>query len=73
MGEPNSQQLEKYKDHDCHWHAEVPQAGRYYKMANRDYLEWARGLGFVGSAQPIVLELYCERLQKFRLAAQGHV
>ena len=32
--------------------------GRYYKMANRDHLEWARGLGFVGSAQPIVLELY---------------
>ena len=71
-GEPNPAQLDAYKQHGCHWHAAVPPAGRYYKMANRDYLEWARGLGFVGSAQPIVLELYSERLQRFRLAAQGH-
>ena len=72
VGEPNPQQLDAYIANQCHWHAEVPAAGRYYKMANRDYLEWARSLGFVGSAQPIVLELYSERLQRFRLAAQGH-
>src|SRR3546814_13248711 len=41
-------------------------------MANRGYLEWARKLGFVGSTAPIVLQLYSEPLQKFRLAAQGH-
>src|SRR5690606_14005549 len=28
--------------------------------------------GFVGSTAPIVLQLYSEPLQKFRLAAQGH-
>jgi anaerobic selenocysteine-containing dehydrogenase len=71
-GEPNPQQLERYKEHGAFWHAEVPAAGRYYKMANRDYLEWARGLGFVGSAHAQVIELYSERLQRFRLAAQGH-
>jgi anaerobic selenocysteine-containing dehydrogenase len=72
VGEPNPRQLEKYKENNCYWHADVPAAGRYYKMANRDYLTWAKSLGFVGSTEPIVLELYSERLQKFRLAAQGH-
>ena len=71
-GEPNPQQLERYKEHGAFWHVEVPVAGRYYKMANRDYLDWARGLGFVGSTHAQVMELYSERLQRFRLAAQGH-
>ena len=39
--------------------------------ANRDYLEWAAAMGFVDNAEPIVLQLYCETLQKFRLAARG--
>jgi anaerobic selenocysteine-containing dehydrogenase len=72
VGEPNPRQLDVYKAQNCHWHAEVPPAGRYYKMANRDYLAWAKSLGFVASTEAIVLELYSERLQKFRLAAQGH-
>jgi anaerobic selenocysteine-containing dehydrogenase len=72
VGEPNVHQLDVYKSHGCYWHAPVPSAGRYYKMANRDYLNWAKVLGFVGSSEPIVLELYSERLQRFRLAAQGH-
>ena len=72
VGEQNPHQLDAYKSHDCHWETKIPDAGRYYKMANRDYLAWARSLGFVGSTDAIVLELYSERLQKFRLAAQGH-
>jgi anaerobic selenocysteine-containing dehydrogenase len=72
VGEPNPHQLDLYKANNCYWHAPVPAAGRYYKMANRDYLAWAKSLGFVGSTDAIVLELYSERLQTFRLAAQGH-
>ncbi len=72
IGLPNPQQLERYIEHDCHWHREIPAAARYYKMANRDYLDWAKSLGFVGSSAPIVLEFYGEVLQRFRLAAQGH-
>jgi anaerobic selenocysteine-containing dehydrogenase len=72
VGEPNLHQLDVYKSQNCHWEAKIPGSARYYKMANRDYLAWAKALGFVGSTEPIVLELYCERLQKFRLAAQGH-
>ena len=72
FGAPNPHQLERYVGHDCHWHHAIPAAGRYYKMANRDYLDWARTLGFATSTAPIVLQLYSETLQRFRLAAQGH-
>jgi anaerobic selenocysteine-containing dehydrogenase len=72
VGAPNPDQLARYIEHGCHWHREIPAAGRYYKMANRDYLEWAKSLAFVGSTQPIVLQFYAETLHRFRLAAQGH-
>ncbi len=72
VGEPNPKQLDVYKANDCFWQAHVPASARYYKMANRDYLTWAKSLGFLGSTDAIVLELYSEALQKFRLAAQGH-
>jgi anaerobic selenocysteine-containing dehydrogenase len=72
IGGPNADQLQRYIENSSHWESEVPHAGRYYKMANRDYLDWARGFGFVGSNAAIVLELYSETLQRFRLAAHGH-
>ena len=72
IGAPNPDQLQRYIEHDCHWQREIPAAGRYYKMANRDYLEWAKSLGFVASTRPIELQFYAESLQRFRLAAQGH-
>jgi anaerobic selenocysteine-containing dehydrogenase len=72
IGEPNPDQLARYIEHGCVWEARVPPAARYYKMANREYLEWAKSLGFVGSTDPVVLQLYCESLQRFRLAALGH-
>ncbi|HEY6894502.1 MAG TPA: molybdopterin oxidoreductase family protein [Rhodanobacteraceae bacterium] len=72
IGAPNPDQLARYIEHGCHWHREVPAAGRYYKMANRDDLEWAKSLGFVASTAPITLQFYAETLQRFRLAAQGH-
>lgn len=71
-GAPNPQQLERYIENNGFWRSEIPEHARYFKMANRGYLEWAQAMGFVGSAQPIVLQLYSETLQKFRLAAQGH-
>jgi len=71
-GEANPRQLQHYIEHGCHWHAAVPAAARYYKMANREYLDWAKRLGFIGAAEPVVLQLYCETLQRFRLAALGH-
>ena len=71
-GAPNPAQLDAYIAHDGYWREEIPESARYYKMANRDYLQWAHGLGLIGNTDPIVLQLYAEPLQKFRLAAQGH-
>ncbi len=71
-GAPNPDQLARYIEHGCHWEARVPEAGAYYRFANRDYLQWAQTMGFTGNAEPVVLQLYCETLQRFRLAALGH-
>ncbi|HET6430887.1 molybdopterin oxidoreductase family protein [Dyella sp.] len=71
-GAPNPEQLQRYIEHGGFWREELPESARYYKMANRDYLRWAQGFGFAASDAPIVLQLYSETLQKFRLAAQGH-
>jgi anaerobic selenocysteine-containing dehydrogenase len=71
-GAPNPEQLKQYIAHGGFWHADIPESARFYKMANRDYLQWSAGMGFIGKAEPVVLQLYSETLQKFRLAAQGH-
>lgn len=71
-GAPNPRQLEKYIGNGGFWRTEIPESARYYKMANRDYLDWSAGMGFIAKPEPIVLHLYSETLQKFRLAAQGH-
>ncbi|WP_417472240.1 molybdopterin oxidoreductase family protein [Luteimonas mephitis] len=71
-GAPNPDQLQRYIENNGFWREEIPEHARYFKMANRGYLEWAQKLGFAGSTAPIVLQLYSEPLQKFRLAAQGH-
>ena len=71
-GAPNPEQLQRYIEHGGFWHTPLPASARYYKMANRDYLQWAHRFGFIATTEPIVLQLYSETLQKFRLAAQGH-
>jgi anaerobic selenocysteine-containing dehydrogenase len=71
-GAPNPAQLEAYIANNGFWREEIPEHARYFKMGNRGYLEWAQRFGFVAGTEPIVLQLYSETLQKFRLAAQGH-
>src|SRR3546814_3081290 len=48
-GAPNPGQLQRYIDNNGFWREEIPEHARYFKMANRGYLEWAHRLGFVGS------------------------
>ncbi|MGI9434622.1 MAG: molybdopterin oxidoreductase family protein, partial [Geminicoccaceae bacterium] len=71
-GEINSEQLDRYVENGCFHAHELPAEQRYFKHANQAYLEWAKSIGFNGSADPIVFELYSETLQRFRLAADGH-
>ncbi|NQW02065.1 MAG: molybdopterin-dependent oxidoreductase [Rhodospirillales bacterium] len=71
-GAPNPNQLEKYIENKCFWSHKFTPEQRYYKMANKDYLDWAAEMGFVANADQIVMEIYSEAMQKFRLAARGH-
>jgi len=71
-GAPNPKQLDAYVAGGCfHEHHLAPEQ-RYYKHANKAYLEWAKDVGFIGAAAPVIFQLYLEPLQKFRLAARGH-
>ena len=71
-GEPNPEQLEAYKANGAFWHKEIPEEGRYYKMANMAYQEFAVEMGICDRPQPYAFQIYSETLQKFRLAAEGH-
>jgi anaerobic selenocysteine-containing dehydrogenase len=71
-GPPNPRQLERYVANGCFWKHELPPEQRYFKHANKAYLETAVAMGFIESAAPIVLQLYVEPLQRFRLAGLGH-
>ncbi|HZT04461.1 MAG TPA: molybdopterin oxidoreductase family protein [Steroidobacteraceae bacterium] len=71
-GSPNARQLERYVENGGFWKHELPPEQLYYKHANRAYLAGAKAMGLVESDAQIVLQLYCETLQRFRLAADGH-
>ncbi len=72
VGAPNPKQLERYIENGCFWSHQLPADQHYFKYANRNYLETACRMGFLDRPRPIVLQLYAEVLQKFRLAALGH-
>jgi anaerobic selenocysteine-containing dehydrogenase len=72
QGAPNPNQLERYIENGCYWRDAIAPSARYFKFANKDYLDYARRMGFLEDAKPITLQLYSEELQKFRRAARGH-
>ncbi|MEI7601984.1 MAG: molybdopterin oxidoreductase family protein, partial [Aestuariivirga sp.] len=71
-GTPNPEQLQHYIDNGCHWFYELPDHMKYYRHVNWAYLDWATFFGFIGKPEPVIHQLYCEPLQKFRLSARGH-
>jgi len=70
-GAANPGQLDAYVAHGCFWHHELADDQKFFKFANKGYLDFAARMGFVANADPIVIQLYSEPLQKFRLAAEG--
>lgn len=71
-GAANKNQLQAYVEHECFWHHELTPDQKFYKFANQSYLKFACHMGFIAESDQIVLQLYSEPLQKFRLAAEGH-
>jgi anaerobic selenocysteine-containing dehydrogenase len=70
-GAPNPGQLDAYVAAGCFHEHRLPPEQRYYRHANKAYLEWAKEMGFIGAVARVVFQLYLEPLQKFRLAARG--
>ncbi|HXV23849.1 MAG TPA: molybdopterin oxidoreductase family protein [Alphaproteobacteria bacterium] len=71
-GAPNPDQLMRYIANGCFWQERLTPERRYFRNINRGYLDWAVELGLIGEAEPIFIQLYCEPLQRLRLAAEGH-
>jgi anaerobic selenocysteine-containing dehydrogenase len=71
-GEANPDQLKRYIENGSFAIHHLPAEQRYYKHANRAYLDWAKGMGFLAGDVPLIFQLYMEPMQKFRLAARGH-
>ena len=70
-GEPNPRQWEMYAANNCVFHLELPPSYQYMRNWNRGYMEWAQRARIRRYGEPILIHLYSEVLQRFRLAAQG--
>jgi anaerobic selenocysteine-containing dehydrogenase len=70
-GDPNPGQWEAYIDHGAFFAHQWSDSQKYLRFVNRDYQEAAVKAGFLTKVEPIVLQLYSEPLQKFRLAGEG--
>ena len=70
-GEPNPRQWEMYEKNNCVFHYELPPELQYMRNWNRGYMEWAQQVGIRRDKDPVVIHIYSEFLQGFRLAAQG--
>ncbi len=65
-------QWEKYIEHQSFFTYPWPENMRYYRFANKDYLEFAEKHALFGTPPvQVILQMYSEPLQKFRLAGQG--
>ncbi|MCW2306269.1 anaerobic selenocysteine-containing dehydrogenase [Rhodobium gokarnense] len=70
-GEPNPKQWEMYARNNCVFHYELPRSYQYMRNWNRGYLDWSQRMRLTRYADPLIIHLYSEVLQSFRLAAQG--
>jgi hypothetical protein len=70
-GEPNPKQWEMYAANNCVHRCTCRRALQYMRNWNRDYMAWAQQMGVRRDNDPIVIHLYSEFLQRFRLAAEG--
>jgi anaerobic selenocysteine-containing dehydrogenase len=70
-GAPNPKQWEMYAANNCVHHTPMPPEHQYMRNWNRGYMQWAQKVGLRRDNDPIVIHLYSEFIQRFRLAAQG--
>ncbi|MGH8746541.1 MAG: molybdopterin oxidoreductase family protein, partial [Burkholderiales bacterium] len=71
LGEPNPKQWDMYAQNNCVFHYRLPPSYRYMRNWNRGYREWAQRTRIRRWGDPVIIHLYSEVLQRFRLAAEG--
>ena len=71
LGEPNPNQWEMYAKNNCYFHHALPASYQYMRNWNKGYMEWAQRVRMRRDADPILIHIYSDVLQKFRLAAEG--
>jgi anaerobic selenocysteine-containing dehydrogenase len=71
VGEPNPDQWKRYAENNCVFHHPMPESLQYMRNWNQGYHEWAQLAKLRRHPDPIVIQLYAEVLQRFRLAAKG--
>ena len=70
-GEPNPNQWQMYEKNNCFYMHELPKSYQYMRNWNQGYLDWSQRHHLMRYAEPILIHVYSEVLQQFRLAAQG--
>ena len=70
-GEPNSNQWQMYEDNNCVFHYSMPPEHHYMRNWNQGYLDFAKANALRQKNDPIILAVYSDILQQFRLAAKG--
>ena len=70
-GEPNPNQWQMYEDNNCVFHYSMPPEHHYMRNWNQGYLDFAKANALRQKNDPIILAVYSDILQQFRLAAKG--
>jgi anaerobic selenocysteine-containing dehydrogenase len=70
-GPANPKQWDMYAANNCVHHTKLPLEHQYMRNWNGPYMKWAVDMGQRKFDNPLVIALYSEVMQEFRLAAQG--
>ncbi len=70
-GAPNPKQWEAYIENEAFFTHHWADNQKYMRFVNRDYQQAAVEAGFIGKVEPLIMQIWSEPLQKFRLAGQG--
>ena len=71
-GKVNKNQIQEYIENGCFHSHEFQDSQKYFKFANKNYLDFAHEMGWIAKNQPIVIQMYSEEMQKFKLAGEGY-
>jgi anaerobic selenocysteine-containing dehydrogenase len=72
VGAPNPDQWAQYEKNNCFYQHRLPLEQQYMRNWNQGYNQWAVTAKLRRYPDPVMIQLYAEVLQRFRLAARGH-